>query len=87
MDFLTWEAVVAFVGGVGTICATTWKILSDRRTIRDHRIDELEVRLQQLSENSAVQTEQIANLNKEIKQLYNSFEKLNEILIKLLTDK
>lgn len=80
MEF-TLPMAIALVGSVGTLSLTIYKILSLRKT-SGNGVSRKE--FEELKSRNAVQDEQIKELTKDFNRLQNLFDKLNDLMIKLL---
>ena len=83
-ELLTWKAVVAFIGGIGTVCMTVWRIMSMKN---DDVNADLKKQIAEASENNAVQKIQIEDLERRLDRLQASHDKLSDLILKLLTGK
>jgi len=102
MEPLSWTAAVALIGSVATVCATifgllrrgksngnseTKNLLEKTRTELWENVNDIRAEMTQLREKLAV-VETVAKDNKEeLERLRDSFEKLNDLLIRLLSEK
>lgn len=81
MEF-TLPMAVAFVGSVATMCVSIITILKMRKNGDHVKSSEFH----ELKQSNAVQQEQINDLKDSVSRLQDNFDKLNDLLIQLLTN-
>ena len=94
MEAFTWTSAVALIGSVGTVCATLYALLkrkpsgdSDEVKLLRQNVDDLKSENAQLRERIAANETLSADNKEELQRLRDGFEKLNDLLIQLLSEK
>jgi len=79
MEF-TMAMAVALVGSVATVCLSILKIAGSKKESEPSHLPKLE-------EKVAVQEVQIKDIRSDLERLQDNLEKLNDLLLKLLTER
>ena len=87
MGFIGWPEAVAFIGSIGTLAGVAYKIVAMKSSKSTDQQDVCKAKIQRLETDQAVQEEQMSNLKEENDRLHTGFDKINDLLLRLLSDK